>query len=152
VEAVYRTLKPLSLVKKKQPLRVQLNGSLSRLWNCPFNLCTKLLTKATFLDLPHGSASNDTFRRVFSLLDPQVLGQCFRQWMATTAPPLSRGVVAIGGKTVRRSFDRGRAQGPLHVVSAFATAQDLSLGQVGVLGKGQELAAIPVLINPSCGL
>lgn len=102
---------------------------------------------ATFLDLPHGSASHDTFRRVFSLLDPQVLEQCFRQWMATTAPPLSREVVAIDGKTVRRSFDRGRAQGPLHVVSAFATAQGLSLGQVGVLGKGQELAAIPVLIS-----
>lgn len=63
----------------------------------------------------------------------------------TTAPPLPREVVAIDGKTVRRSVDRGRAQGPLHVVSAFATEQGLSLGQVGVLGKGQELAAIPVL-------
>ena len=88
-----------------------------------------------------GSASHDTFRRVFSLLDPQLLEQCFRQWMATIAPPLPREVVAINGQTVRRSFDRGRAQGPLHVVSAFATGQGLSLGQLGVLGKGQELTA-----------
>lgn len=101
----------------------------------------------TFLDLPGGIPSHDTFRRVFSLLDPQQVEQCFRQWMATVAPPLPREVVAVDGKTIRRSFDCGRAQGPLHVVSAFATAQGLSLGQVAVTGKGQELAAIPVLLN-----
>ncbi|AMJ67845.1 ISAs1 family transposase [Hymenobacter sp. PAMC 26628] len=102
---------------------------------------------ATFLDLPRGIPSHDTFRRVFSLLNPQVLKQCFRQWMATSSPPLPREVVAIDGKTVRCSFDRSRAQGPLHVVSAFATAQGLSLGQVAVIGKGQELATIPILIS-----
>lgn len=75
----------------------------------------------TFLDLPHSIPSHDRFRRVFSLVDPQELEQCFRQWMASTAPPLPREVVAVDSKTVRRSFDRGRAQGPLHVVSAFAT-------------------------------
>lgn len=105
---------------------------------------------ATFLDLPHGIPSHDTFRRVFSLIDPNSLEQCFRHWMATAAPPLPREVVAIDGKTVRRSFDRGRAQGPLHVVSAFATQQGLSLGQVGVAGKGQELSAIPLLIKRLC--
>lgn len=62
-------------------------------------------------------------------------------------PPLPREVVAVDGKTIRRSFDRGRAQGPLHVVSAFATAQGLSLGQVAVSGKGQELTAIPMLLR-----
>jgi hypothetical protein len=76
--------------------------------------------------------------------------RCFRQWMATAAPPLPREVVAVDGKTIRRSFDRRRAQGPLHVVSAFAMAQSLSLEQVAVMSKGQELAAIPVLLNPSC--
>lgn len=105
---------------------------------------------ATFLDLPHGIPSHDTFRRVFSLVDPQALEQCFRQWMTTTTPPLPREVVAVDGKTVRRSFDRGRAQGPLHVVSAFATQQGLSLGQVGVAGKGQELTAIPLLLSSLC--
>lgn len=105
---------------------------------------------ATFLDLPHGSVSHDTFRRVFSLVDPQGLEQCFRQSMASAAPPLPREVVAVDGKTVRRSFDRGRAQGPLHVVSAFATQQGLSLGQVGVAGKGQELTAIPFLLSNLC--
>ncbi|SNS08657.1 ISAs1 family transposase [Hymenobacter mucosus] len=102
---------------------------------------------ATFLDLPGGIPSHDTFRRVFSLLDPQQVEQCFRQWMATVAPPLPREVVAVDGKTLRRSFDRGRAQGPLHVVSAFATEQGLSLGQVAVTGKGQELTAIPMLLS-----
>ena len=102
---------------------------------------------ATFLELPSGIPSHDTFRRVFSLLDPTMLEQCFRQWMATTAPPRLREVVAIDGKTVRRSFDGGQAQGPLHVVNAFATAQGLNLGQVVVLSKGQELAALPVLIS-----
>ena len=102
---------------------------------------------ATFLDLPGGIPSHDTFRGVFSLLDPQQVEQCFRHWMATVAPPLPREVVAVDGKTIRRSFDRARAQGPLHVVSAFATAQGLSLGQVAVTGKGQELAAIPVLLS-----
>jgi predicted transposase YbfD/YdcC len=104
----------------------------------------------SFLDLPHGTPSHDTFRRVFSLVDPQALEQCFRQWMATTAPPLPREVVAVDGKTVRRSFDRGRAQAPLHVVSAFATQQGLSLGQVAVAGKGQELMAIPILLSSLC--
>jgi predicted transposase YbfD/YdcC len=102
---------------------------------------------ATFLDLPGGIPSHDTFRRVFSLLDPQQVEHCFHQWMATVAPPLPREVVAVDGKTIRRSFDRGRAQGPLHVVSAFATGQGLSLGQVAVTGKGQELTAIPVLLS-----
>jgi hypothetical protein len=65
--------------------------------------------------------------------------------MATAAPPLPCEVVAVDGKTIRRSFDRGRTQGPLHVVSAFATAQGLR--QVAVMGKGQELTAIPVLLS-----
>lgn len=94
----------------------------------------RLLTKA----IP----SHDTFRRVFSQVDPQVLEQCFRQWMTAAATPLPREVVAIDSKTARRSFDRGRAQGPLHVVSAFATPQGLSLGQVAVSDKGQELTTI----------
>jgi predicted transposase YbfD/YdcC len=102
---------------------------------------------ATFLDLPGGIPSHDTFRRVFLLLDPQQVEQCFCQWMATVAPPSLREVIAVDGKTIRHSFDRGRAQGPLHVVSAFDTGQCLSLGQVAVTGKGQELTAIPVLLR-----
>ena len=110
---------------------------------------------STFLALPHGipfpshDTFHDTFRRVFSLVDPSCLAECFRQWMATVAPPLLREVVGIDGKTVRRS-DRGREQGPLHVVRAFATQQGLSLGQVAVSGKGQELATIPLLISSLC--
>ena len=91
---------------------------------------------SSFLNLPHGIPCHDAFRRIFSLVDPQLLEHCFRQWRATSAPPLPRELVAIDGKTVRRSFGRGRAQGPLPVISAFATQQGLSLGQVAVAGSG----------------
>ncbi|MGI4831893.1 MAG: transposase family protein [Janthinobacterium lividum] len=60
-----------------------------------------------FLNLPHSLPSHNTFRRVFSLVAPQRLEQCFSQWIATAAPPRPRGVVAVDGKTVRHSFDRG---------------------------------------------
>ncbi|MGI4832154.1 MAG: ISAs1 family transposase [Janthinobacterium lividum] len=103
---------------------------------------------AIFLDLPHGIPAPDTFRRVCSLVDPQGQEQCLRQGIATAASPLPREVVAIAGKTVRRSFDRGR--GPLHIVSAFATQQGLSLGQAAVAGQGQELLAIPLLPRNLC--
>ncbi len=105
---------------------------------------------ATFMGLPHGIPSHDTFRRVFSLVDAQGLEQYFRQGMANTAPPLPREVVAVDGKTIRRSFDHGRAQAPSHMVSAFATQQGLSLEQVAVARKGQELTAIPLLFRSLC--
>ena len=105
---------------------------------------------ASFLEVAHGIPSHDTFRRVFSLVDPQGFERCFRQWAATVGPPLPREVVAVDGKTVRRSFDKGRGQGPLHVVSAFATQQGLSLGQTAVSGKAQELSAIPALLGSLC--
>jgi len=55
---------------------------------------------ASFPDLPHGVLAHDTFRRVCSLVDPQRLEQCFRQWMATTTPPLPREVVAMDGESI----------------------------------------------------
>jgi hypothetical protein len=87
--------------------------------------CLKYAWLTSFLNLPYGTSSHDTFRRIFSLVDPLALEQCFRQWMVTTASPLPREVVAVDDKTVRRSFDCGRAQAPLHVVSTFATQQIL---------------------------
>lgn len=71
----------------------------------------------TFLDLLHGTPSHGTFRRVFSLVDPSCLEECFRQWMATVAPPLPREVVAVDGKTLRRSA-RGRGRQRLDVEPA----------------------------------
>ena len=71
-----------------------------------------------FLTLANGIPSHDTFRRVFMLIDPDAFEACFSAWAQSFAEAFDREVVAIDGKTLRRSFDRGRAQGPLHLVSA----------------------------------
>ena len=72
----------------------------------------------SFLTLANGIPSHDTFRRVFMLIDPDAFEACFTAWAQSFAEAFDREVVAIDGKTLRRSFDRGRAQGPLHLVSA----------------------------------
>ena len=72
----------------------------------------------SFLTLANGIPSHDTFRRVFMLIDPDAFEACFSTWAQSFAEAFDREVVAIDGKTLRRSFDRGRAQGPLHLVSA----------------------------------
>jgi hypothetical protein len=97
----------------------------------------------TFLALPNGIPSHDTFRRVFMLIDPDVFEACFSA--QTFAEAFDREVVAIDGKTLHRSFDRGRAQGPLHLVSA--SEQGLALGQREVDGKSNEITAIPALLE-----
>jgi predicted transposase YbfD/YdcC len=100
-----------------------------------------------FLTLANGIPSHDTFRRVFMLIDPDAFEACFTAWAQSFAEAVDREVVAIDGKTLRRSFDRGRAQGPLHLVSAWASEQGLSLGQREVDGKSNEITAIPALLE-----
>jgi predicted transposase YbfD/YdcC len=101
----------------------------------------------SFLRLANGIPSHDTFRRVFMLIDPDAFEACFTAWAQSFAETFEREVVAIDGKTLRRSFDRGRAQGPLHLVSAWASEQGLALGQRVVDGKSNEITAIPVLLE-----
>ena len=74
-----------------------------------------------FLDLPNGIPSHDTFRRVFMLIDAEAFEACFAAWAAAQAKPVDGEVVAIDGKTLRRSFDRRGERSPLHVVSAWAS-------------------------------
>ena len=81
------------------------------------------------------------------LIDPDAFEACFSAWAQSFAEAFDREVVAIDGKTVRRSFDRGRAQGPLHLVSAWASEQGLVLGQREVDGKSNEITAIPALLE-----
>jgi predicted transposase YbfD/YdcC len=100
-----------------------------------------------FLALPNGIPSHDTFRRVFMLLDPQAFEACFMSWVSLLATPSEQEVVAIDGKTLRGSFDRSRAQSPLHLVSAWASEQGMVLGQRCVDGKSNEITAIPQLLN-----
>jgi predicted transposase YbfD/YdcC len=98
-----------------------------------------------FLELPNGIPSHDTFERVFDRLKPQAFGACFREWVQAVSAALRIKHIAIDGKTLRGS---GSAKlGPLHLVSAWATAQHLSLGQVAVDAKSNEITAIPVLLE-----
>ena len=102
---------------------------------------------STFLDLPNGIPSHDTFRRVFMLIDPDAFEACFAKWAQSLAAGVEREVVAIDGKTVRRSGSRRHGHGPLHLVSAWASDQGLVLGQREVDGKSNEIAAIPELLD-----
>jgi predicted transposase YbfD/YdcC len=99
---------------------------------------------ATFLELPNGIASHDTFARVFQLLDSKALQQVCIQWLQGIAGKV-QGVVAIDGKTLRGSRDGERA--PLHLVSAWACANSMLLGQVQTDKKSNEITAIPELLQ-----
>src|SRR5436190_22184328 len=103
-----------------------------------------------FLELPHGIPSHDTFRRVFQAVCPQALQQCLIRWLKDLRPaarPAEGAVIAIDGKTLRRTFDRAQGLGALHLVSAWATANGLTLGQVAVSDESNEITAIPQLIE-----
>src|SRR3954447_10175320 len=102
-----------------------------------------------FLALPNGIPSHDTFRRVFTLVDPDAFERCFLGWVRAVFRPGEDGPrqVAIDGKTVRRSFDRKHGRSPLHLVSAYATEGGIVLAQRAAEGKGGELAALPELLG-----
>jgi predicted transposase YbfD/YdcC len=100
----------------------------------------------TFLALPHGVPSHDTFGRVFAALDPAAFERCFLGWVRAQAAAAGE-VVAVDGKTLRRSHDRANGQGPLHLVSAWACEQGLVLGQLAVADKSNEIVAIPALLD-----
>jgi len=99
-----------------------------------------------FLRLRHGIPSHDTFSRVFRLLDPVPFEACFTRFMQRFAETL-QGVVAIDGKTLRRSFDRAAGKSPLHMVHAWSADQRLLLGQLAVDGKSNEITAVPKLLE-----
>src|SRR4051794_24984619 len=111
----------------------------------------------TFLTLPGGVPSHDTFRRVFCLLDPLAFQKCFFAWM--TALMDRRGLtpialdrpklkpVAIDGKNQRGSARRTVGQSPLHLVSAWSVENHLTLGQVATEAKSNEITAIPELLR-----
>lgn len=108
---------------------------------------SKLTWLRTFLELANGIPSHDTFRRVFMLIDPDAFEAGFAAWAGSLTAGFEREVVAIDGKTVRRSFDHGREQSPLHVVSAWASEQGVVLGQRCVGGKSNEITAVPELLD-----
>jgi len=97
-----------------------------------------------FLALPHGVPSHDTFERVFAHLDPCAFERCCIAWLQAVAGLLGLGHIAIDGKTLCGSA--GSKLGPLHLVSAWATQARLTLGQVAVDSKSNEITAIPQLL------
>ena len=101
----------------------------------------------SFLDLPNGIPSHDTFGNVFSRLDPDQFQQCFMDWTRAVADLFPGEVVAIDGKTVRRSHDSRAGRQAIHLVSAWASANRLTLGQVATDEKSNEITAIPRLLE-----
>lgn len=111
-----------------------------------------------FLDLSGGIPSDDTFRRVISRLDPDAFEQRFRQWTAAVARRVGQSEgdqIALDGKTLRGSVDRdqdttdrrGKPKAPLHLVSAWASEQRLTLAQETVGEKTNEISALPDILE-----
>lgn len=100
-----------------------------------------------FMALPHGIPSQDTFLRVFALLDPGVVQTMFRDWVHGLRTVWEGGHLALDGKTLRRSFDHASGGKAIHMVSAWLADQGLVLGQVKVDEKANEIVAIPELLR-----
>jgi len=111
-----------------------------------FGICKEQWFK-TFLKLPHGIPSHDTFGRVFAALDPEIFSTCFTQWISAVCEVSPGSLVAIDGKTLRRSFDRGSQQAAIHMVSAWVENYQLVWGQVKTEEKSNEITAIPKLLE-----
>jgi predicted transposase YbfD/YdcC len=102
---------------------------------------------ARFLDLRHGIPSHDTFNAVFARLRPEAFEQCLLRWVTALQEVTGGQVLAIDGKTLRGSYRRGDAKAAVHMVSAWATANHLSLGSTAVDAKSNEITAIPRLLE-----
>jgi predicted transposase YbfD/YdcC len=99
-----------------------------------------------FSDFHHGVPCADWLRTLMNRVDPELFQACFRAWVAECFPG-QLGLVAIDGKTSRRSHDRAAGKAPLHLVSAYATNAKLVLGQEAVAEKANEIVAIPKLLE-----
>ncbi len=100
-----------------------------------------------FLALPNGIPSHDTFARVFARIDPEEFQRCFIDWIKAISKLTNGEVIAIDGKTLCHSYNTANAQSAIHMVSAWATANRLVLGQVKVDDKSNEITAIPELLK-----
>jgi predicted transposase YbfD/YdcC len=101
----------------------------------------------TFLTLPGGAPTDATFQRVFARLAPGAFQRCFTAWMQRLADVTGGRVVAIDGKTLRRSFDRATGRAALHLVHAWVAENQILLGQVATDAKSNEITAIPALLD-----
>jgi predicted transposase YbfD/YdcC len=100
-----------------------------------------------YLELPQGIPSRDTFRRVLQRLEPQAFQRCFGAWLQSLIGAAGAKFLSIDGKTLRRSHDGKKALGALHMVSVWATEQQLTLGQIATAAKSNEITAIPLVLE-----
>lgn len=100
-----------------------------------------------FLELPNGIPSHDTFGRFYAALDPVEFSRCFTRWVQSIAEATEGEVIAVDGKTLRRSFDRASKKAAIHMVSAWASKTGLVLGQVKTDEESNEIPAIPKLLE-----
>lgn len=107
----------------------------------------KLEWLKTFLELPHGVPSHDTFGRVFSLLDSDKFEECFLGWIESLSIDLQNEIISIDGKSLRGSHNKKREIKMLHVVSAWASENKILLGQIKTDEKSNEITAIPELLD-----
>jgi predicted transposase YbfD/YdcC len=101
----------------------------------------------TFLELPNGLPSHDTFGRIFSLLDPVTFEACFLAWIESLSIDVKNEIIAIDGKSLRGSHDKKKQVKMLHMVSAWASDNRILLGQVRTAEKSNEITAIPELLD-----
>jgi predicted transposase YbfD/YdcC len=101
----------------------------------------------TFLKLPNGIPSHDTFGRVFARLDPEQFRSCFLSWVQSVSVVTAGQIIPIDGKKLRRSHDHTEGKAAIHMVSAWASANRLVLGQIKVDDKSNEITAIPELLR-----
>ena len=97
--------------------------------------------------MPHGVPCADTFGRVFARIDPEQFRDCFRDWVSSVNRLTKGQVIALDGKTLRRSHDRNLGKEAIHMVSAWASENSLVLGQTKVDEKSNEITAIPELLK-----
>jgi predicted transposase YbfD/YdcC len=102
---------------------------------------------ATFLDMSAGVPSHDTIGRVFSTLNPKSLAEAFRRWTLAMTNASQEKLIAIDGKTLRRSFKHAGDNAFVHMVSAWSASNHVVLGQVKTDEKSNEITAIPELLN-----
>ena len=108
---------------------------------------TKREWLARFLDLETGIPSHDRFNAIFAAIKPAEFEKCLLSWITALHEITDGQVIAIDGKTLRRSFDAANSKAAIHMVSAWATANHISLGQVVVDAKSNEITAIPKLLE-----
>lgn len=108
---------------------------------------TKKEWLANFLDMSAGVPSHDRFNAIFAALKPAEFEKCLLSWITALHEITGGQVIAIDGKTLRRSFDAASSKAAIHMVSAWATANHVSLGQVVTDAKSNEITAIPKLLE-----